>query len=97
MNVRVDDQKAKIRQRLNFLIELERYEEAAGLDARASRLGLLDDEDLTYALAYAHYRAGHVARVEQLLVRLTRPDLYEKATALRQSIAACADNPWECQ
>ncbi len=96
MSSLVVDQKEKIRQRLNLLIELERYEEAAALDDRLARLGLLEDEHIAYALAYAHYLAGNRARVEQLLKRISDPELFQKAVVIRRAMDACAEDVWQC-
>lgn len=97
MNGSVVDPKEKVRQRLNLLIELERYEEAAALDERLARLGLLEEQRLAYALAYAHYRAGNRARAEAILGRLSEPELFAKATAIRRALEACDRDVWQCE
>ncbi len=97
MNARVVDQKAKIRQRLAVLLKQEKFEEAAALDQRMVRLGLLDDESLLYALAYAQYRVSNYERSEQLLQRITDPELFRKAVALRESIEECRQEGWRCE
>lgn len=97
MNARVVDQKEKIRQRLGLLIELGRFESAATLHARLSRLGLLKEENTAYALAYAHFKAGNYERVEQLLRTLKSPELFRKGVALRRSIQRCAEAVWQCE
>lgn len=96
MNGLVADQKKKIRQRLTLLIEAERYHEAAALDDRVERLGLLADEKLLYALAYAQYIAGNTARTEELLGRVSEPELYAKAVAIRRAVETCSEDVWQC-
>lgn len=98
MNGKVDDQKEKIRQRLSLLIEQEHHEAAASLDARLDRLGLLDDEPVLYALAYAHFMIREYDRAELLLGRLQDPELFRKANALRRLMASsCVDSDPSCQ
>lgn len=93
----VADAKKKVRQRLMLLIESERYAEAAALDARLSRLGLLSDEGLRYALVYAHHVSGNHRRVVELAGALTEPELLRKVAELRRAIDACAADPWRCE
>lgn len=91
LNARVRDQKAKVRQRLGLLIDLERFEEAATLEPRLRRLGLLADEKLAYALAYALFRAGRLDRCEAHLRGITDPKLFQSALRLREAIAAAKE------
>ncbi len=88
-NARVADQKKKLHQRLSLLIEGKRWALAAQLEERCARLGLLDDEELLYALAYAHFQMGEGDRAERLLSKLSRPDLFERALVLRRAMARC--------
>ncbi|NJK88460.1 MAG: hypothetical protein HC923_03055 [Myxococcales bacterium] len=97
MNARVLDQKEKIKQRLSLLLKQESFEEAAALDDRMVRLGLLSDENLIYALAYAHFRVGSFGRAETLLGQISDPELFRKAVALRESIEACRADDWRCE
>ena len=95
-NARIDDQKKKIRQRLGILLQLEQFEMASGLEARLSRLGLLEDEDIRYALAYAYYKIHDFDRSEFHLKYLTRQDLFRNANNLRLAMESCRANTWEC-
>jgi tetratricopeptide (TPR) repeat protein len=89
VNGLVGDQKSKVRQRLGLLIELERFEEAAALAPRISRLGLLAEEPIAYALAYAEFRGGRYGLAESRLSKIQDPDLFAKAAELRRAIEAC--------
>ena len=60
------------------------------------RVGLLDDEDLRYALAYAYFKNGDFEATERQLQQLTRPDLFRKAAELRSAIQDCAEDTWQC-
>lgn len=97
VNAQVHDQRAKLRQRLGLLIEAQRFEEAAALELRLSRLGLLKDQQLLYALAYSYFRIGRFRRAERWLKQVTEPRLYRKAIELRRSMATCESQGWMCQ
>lgn len=86
LNGAVVDPAAKARQRLGLLVEAGRTTEATGLDARLQRLGLLDDDAVAYALAYAHARTGGVERAEQLVSRLRDPGFLRQGTRLLESL-----------
>jgi tetratricopeptide (TPR) repeat protein len=95
-NEQATDQRGKIRQRLGILIELERFEEAASLGPRLSRLGLLVDENIVYALAYALFKTHRFEEAEQQLRRLTRPELFTRGAELRRAIEVCRKTALEC-
>jgi tetratricopeptide (TPR) repeat protein len=96
LNSQVVDQKAKMRQKLGLLIEGGRYEQAAALLPRLARLGLLLDQQVVYALAYAFFRVGQFNVAESWLKRITQTALFEKSVALRRAISACAEKGWSC-
>jgi tetratricopeptide (TPR) repeat protein len=96
LNEQAEDQKAKVRQRLGLMIELGRFEEAAAMTPRLSRLGLLDDQSIVYALAYAFYKTGDFEETERWLKRLTKPELFRRAIQLRKAIQACKEMGWSC-
>lgn len=47
-------------------------------------------------LAYAQFKEGDFIGAERNLAKLTKPDLFLKATELRQSMQDCADERWRC-
>ncbi len=96
LNARVPDSARKLKQRLGLLVELKRYDEVAGMENALYRVGLLNDEDLRYALAYAHFQGGDYERAEGHLTALKRPELFRKATELRRLMAECAESRWSC-
>jgi tetratricopeptide (TPR) repeat protein len=96
LNARVPDSSKKLKQRIGILAELRRYEQIAGMAAALERAGLLDDEDVRYALAFAFFRGGDFEGAEQHLAALTRPELFRKATELRRIMAECGDARWNC-
>jgi tetratricopeptide (TPR) repeat protein len=86
LNVRMGDSKAKTRQRLGLLLQKNQFDEAAALEPRATRLGLLEDDDVRYALAYASYRAGDLERAQELARGVTKASLFRSATDLVRAI-----------
>jgi tetratricopeptide (TPR) repeat protein len=96
LNARVVDQQKKLKQRVGILVQLKRYAEVAGMEGALFRTGVLDDEDVRYALAYAYFRSGDHANAEKHLAALKRPELFRRATELRKIMEECADEPWSC-
>lgn len=96
LNAAVLDQDAKMRQRLSLLLEEERFDEAAQLEARLERMGLLAEDQVVYALAYAAHFAGRPEQAERLLGRLTDPSWFEKGNAIRRAMDACRRDPALC-
>jgi tetratricopeptide (TPR) repeat protein len=96
VNAGILDQPIKLKQRLGILVELGRFAEVRGMEDALTRTRLLDEEPVRYALAYALYKEGDFERAEFHLARLTKPDLFRKATELRQSMQECAEERWKC-
>lgn len=96
LNAQVIDQAKKLKQRLAIFIELGRFDQASGMESDLVRTGLLDEEDIRYALAYALFKTGRYERAETHLAQLTRNDLFRKANELRRAMAQCAEEPWLC-
>ena len=96
LNAQVIDQKQKLKQRLAIFVEMQRFEQAAGMEQDLLRVGLLEDEELRYALAYALFKSGDFERAEGHLQQLSRADLFRRATELRRAMEQCADSPWLC-
>jgi tetratricopeptide (TPR) repeat protein len=96
LNAQISDQETKLRQRMALLLELQRFEQAALMRRDLTRLGLLEDQDVRYALAYATFKTGDFDTTETLLQPLSRPDLFRKAAELRSAMADCAEDAWQC-
>lgn len=96
LNARVIDQAKKLKQRLAIYIELGRFDQAAGMESDLVRTGLLNEEDIRYALAYALFKTGRYEQTETHLTHLTRDDLFRKANELRRAMEQCSDEPWLC-
>lgn len=95
-NGRVPDPVEKAKQRLGLYIEAGDWARATALEERLSRLGLLADDGLRYALAYAWFQLGDLARAEDFLKGITDPRVFRDATVLREAMQACADGGMGC-
>lgn len=89
VNAQVVDPAAKARQRLGLLLEAEAWDRALALQERLSRLGLAEDDGVAYGLAYAAFRLGDLGRAERWLADITDPEVFRRATELRQVMAQC--------
>ncbi len=96
LNGSITDQATKIKQRLALFLEMQRFAQAAAMEQDLVRLGLLSDEDIRYALAYAQFKTGQFTAAETNLSQLTRPDLFRKAAELRSAIQDCEGDSWQC-
>lgn len=96
LNSEVPDQKKKLKQRLAILLELQRYGQVSGMADDLYRVGLLDDQDVSYALAFALFQSGQFDAAERRLSGISRGDLFRKAVELREAMKQCRDEPWQC-
>lgn len=97
LNARIPDQKAKVKQRLSLLLAQEEFEQVATLSPVLSRLNLLADDDIRYALAYAYFNTGQLDRAEREAKGIRQSKLFDAAVELRRAIDACRQSGWECR
>ncbi len=96
-NAQLNDTKEKYKQRIAIYLEFGEYERVVATASALERSGLLEDENIRYALAYAYYMTSDFEKSEAQLRELTRPDLFDKATELRKNMEKCQNNSWECE
>lgn len=96
LNESIDDQKVKFKQRLSILLALKQFERAANMESSLYRTGLLDDEDVRYALAYALFSSRRFADANKHLDHLKNAELFRKGTELRRLMEICKTEPWQC-
>jgi len=96
-NAQLTDTKEKYKQRIAIYLEFGEYERVVATDRALERSGLLEEENIRYALAYAYYMTSDFEKSEAQVRELTRPDLFEKATELRKNMEKCTNNAWECE
>ncbi len=96
LNTTVPDPEKKYRQRLAILVAMEHWDQAAGMGDALRRHGLLDNDDLRYAFAYALFKAGDYDRADQVLSGIQDSDTFRKATELRKAMEQCREAEWQC-
>jgi len=96
-NTEMLDTKEKYKQRIAIFLEYGDYERIIASRSAMERSGLMEDENMRYALAYSYYMEGEFDKTEALLQTLTKPDLFQKAVELRKKMEKCKNNIWECQ
>nr|BAL53710.1 tetratricopeptide repeat domain protein [uncultured Gammaproteobacteria bacterium] len=96
LNAQVPDVKAQRRQRVALLLALKRYDEALAMQRALARAGLLQEDAVRYALAYAAYRTGKLEQVETYLQAISDPQIFRQAAELRRLLQECEDQPWRC-
>lgn len=96
MNTLVPEADTKARQRLDLLVRSEDWGQAIALMPRLSRLGLLDEDPVAYAAAYALFQSGDYDRAEDALKRIDDPQLFKDSAALRKAMADCEANRMGC-
>lgn len=96
LNRRIIAQDDKFRQRLGIDIELQDYESLVAKTDALKRYDLLKDENILYALGYAHFQIGEYDRSKDYLKRVTDNQLFSKASHLFKQIEKCQNDPIEC-
>jgi tetratricopeptide (TPR) repeat protein len=96
LNSQLSDQEQKLRQRLAIYLQLQNFEQAVAMEKALLRVGLLEDEDLRYAMAYSLFNIGDFEAAENYLSTLNRADLFRKAAELRRAIQDCKGDSWKC-
>ena len=96
LNESILDQKVKLKQRLSILLALKQFERAANMEGSLYRTGLLEDQSVRYALAYALFSTRRFAEVGKHLDHLKDAELFRKATELRRLMEVCKTEPWQC-
>lgn len=96
LNTRISDQKEKIRQKMAVWLEMEEYELVAGMTDDLQRTGLLQNDNIRYALAYSYFSIGSFQQAEKHLKKLTTPEYFSKAADLRREIERCKVEEYSC-
>jgi len=78
----------KTRQRLSILVAQHRWEAAWSLSSRIARLGMLEDQDVRYALAYVAFRTERYEASSDHLDHITDGNLLDAVADLRRALAA---------
>lgn len=96
LNRRISDQKNKFQQRLSIDIYLEDYESLAAKTESLKRYGLLQQDDVLYAVGYAYYRNQDYDRAIQYLKQIEDNELFARASSIFRIIEGCQNEPAQC-
>jgi len=67
-NAQLNDTKEKYKQRIAIYLEFGAFERVVATDSGLERSGLLEDENIRYALAYAYYMTSDFDKSEAQLI-----------------------------
>lgn len=97
LNTLILDQKEKLKQRLALYLEGGDFEKAITMESGLTITGLLEREEIRYALAYAFYKTRNFSKTRSHLNLITDERLFAKAIGLRANIEKCQENIWACE
>ncbi len=92
LNTLLSDQVDKTRLRFNTLIQKKSFEQAAALEMRLKRLGLLDEDGIKYALAYVFYQTQEYGKAVSYLSGIDDSILFRQSSQLRKAIESAKNS-----
>ncbi len=95
-NASVQDEKERLKQKIATYVDANKYSLIASLDAVIQRSELQKDDEIRYALAYSLVRTGDLERPLKYLSQITKPELIQKTTVLRQTLLDCREKQGVC-
>jgi tetratricopeptide (TPR) repeat protein len=96
LNSMMTDKEEKTKQKVAIYIGKGEFEKIIGLKDALDRYGLLKNDNMRYALAYAYYMAKDYDLAEAHLKKIEDDELFSKATVIRKNIEKCRSNSLEC-
>ncbi|MGB5505645.1 MAG: hypothetical protein WBM70_03045 [Sulfurovum sp.] len=96
LNSMMTDKEEKTKQKVAIFIGKGEFEKIIGLKDALDRYGLLQNDNMRYALAYAYYMVKDYDRAEAELKKIEDDELFSKATVIRKNIEKCRSNSLEC-
>ena len=96
LNSMMTDKEEKTKQKIAIYIGKGEFEKIIGLKDALDRYGLLKNDNMRYALAYAYYVVKDYDRAEVHLKKIVDDELFSKATVIRKNIEKCRSNSLEC-
>ncbi|MBY0385587.1 hypothetical protein K2X05_10570 [bacterium] len=97
LNALVVDEKERLKQKIATYVDANKYSLIASLDAVIQRSELQKDDEVKYALAYSLVRVGNYEKPLKYLSQITKPELIEKTTVLRQTLLECQEKKEACR
>ncbi len=96
-NSLVVDEKERLKQKIATYVDANKYSLIASLDSVIQRSELQSDDEVRYALAYSLVRLGDLDKPLKYLSQITKPELIEKSTVLRQTLLDCQNSKSVCR
>lgn len=96
LNSKMKDKAEKTKQKVAIYVSRGEFEKVIGLKDALDRYGLLNNDNMRYALAYAYYVAKDYENAETHLKMINDDELFSKATVIRKNIEKCKSNSLEC-
>lgn len=96
-NAAVVDEKERLKQKIATYVDANKYSLIASLDSVIQRSELNKDDEVRYALAYSLVRLGDLEKPLKHLSQITKPELIEKSTVLRQTLLDCQTSKNVCR
>jgi len=96
LNSMMSDTSEKTKQKVAIFVSRGEFEKIIGLKDALNRYGLLKDDNMRYALAYAYYVVKDYDEAEVHLKKIQDDELFSKATVIRKNIEKCKNSPLEC-
>jgi tetratricopeptide (TPR) repeat protein len=96
-NASVVDEKERLKQKIATYVDANKYSLIASLDPVIQRSDLQKDDEIRYALAYSLVRTGDLEKPLKYLSQITKPELIEKTTVLRQTLLDCKEKKSACR
>ncbi len=96
LNEQATDQEKKLKQRLALLLEQQAFHKVEAMEDALYRNGILQDQNIRYALAYAAYKNSHYDIADRHLSYITQPKLFQRAITLRKAMENCRAEQWLC-
>ncbi len=96
LNSLMSDNVEKTKQQIAIYVDRGEFEKVIGLKDAIGRYGLLNDDNMRYALAYAYYVVKDYDTAESHLKKIQDNELFSKATIIRKNIEKCKENSLEC-
>ncbi|MDM5271537.1 hypothetical protein PGH07_05070 [Sulfurovum sp. zt1-1] len=96
LNSMMQDKEEKTKQKVAIYISKGEFEKIIGLKDAMDRYGLLQNDNMRYALAYSYYMVKDYDEAEAHLKKIEDDELFSKATVIRKNIEKCRSNSLEC-
>lgn len=96
LNSMMTDKAEKTKQKVAIFIGKGEFEKIIGLKDALDRYGLVKNDNMRYALAYAYYMVKDYDSAEAHLKKIEDDELFSKSTVIRKNIEKCRSNSLEC-